>query len=91
MPVAGPRAPGRAEHPRLEQLYGALYKPARQSRRADLALKNHVADTAVTWPGRLRRIRSFFRARSPGQMLHTATPWTSPGLPPHYKQNFWNA
>src|SRR5690348_18217579 len=28
------------------------------------ALKNYVANTAVTWPCRLRQIHSFFRARS---------------------------
>jgi hypothetical protein len=55
------------------------------------ALKNYVANTAVSWPGRLRQIRSFFRARSPDQMLATAAPWTSPWLPPGYEQNFWNA
>ena len=55
------------------------------------ALKNYVANTAVSWPGRLRQIHSFFRTRSPGQMLDTAAPWTSPWLPPGYEQNFWNA
>jgi hypothetical protein len=45
----------------------------------------------VSWPGRLRQIRSFFRARSPDQMLATAAPWTSPWLPSGYEQNFWNA
>jgi hypothetical protein len=45
----------------------------------------------VTWPGRLKQIHSFFRSRSPGQMLDTAAPWTSPWLPPGYEQNFWNA
>ena len=54
-------------------------------------LKNYVANTAVTWPGRLRQIHSFFRNRSPDQMLATAAPWTSPWLPPGYEQNFWNA
>ena len=42
-------------------------------------------------PGRLRQIRSFFRARSPDEMLDTAAAWTSPWLPPGYEQNFWNA
>jgi hypothetical protein len=46
--------------------------------------------TAVTWPGRLRQIHSFFRNRSPDQMLATAAPWTSPWLPPGYGQNFWS-
>jgi hypothetical protein len=54
------------------------------------ALKNYVANTAVSWPGRLRQIHSFFRNRSPDQMLATAAPWTSPWLPPRY-ENFWNA
>jgi hypothetical protein len=45
----------------------------------------------VTWPGRLRQIHSFFRARSPDEMLDTAAPWTSPWLPPGYEQNLWNA
>ncbi len=50
-----------------------------------------MADTAVTWPGRLPQIRSLFRTRSPDQMLATAAPWTSPWLPPGYKQKFWDA
>jgi hypothetical protein len=49
-----------------------------------------VANTAVSWPGRLRQIHSFFRGRSPDQMLATAAPWTSPWLPPGYEQNLWN-
>jgi len=49
-----------------------------------------VANTAVSWPGRLRQIHSFFRSRSPDQMLATAAPWTSPWLPPRYEQDFWN-
>jgi hypothetical protein len=41
------------------------------------ALKNYVANTAVSRPGRLRQIHSFFRSRSPDQMLATTAPWTS--------------
>src|SRR5690349_15254601 len=79
------------EHPRLELLYGARYSPHdNPAERIWGALKNYVANTAVTWPGRLRQIHSFFRNRSPGQMLDTAAPWTSPWLPPGYEQNFWN-
>src|ERR1039457_744778 len=79
------------EHPRLELLYGARYSPDdNPAERVWGALKNYVANTAVTWPGRLRQIHSFFRARSPDQMLATAAPWTSPWLPPGYEQNFWN-
>jgi hypothetical protein len=55
------------------------------------ALKNYVANTAVSWPGRLRQIHAFFRSRSPDQMLATAALWTSPWLPPGYEQNSWNA
>jgi hypothetical protein len=80
------------QHPRLELLYGARYSPHdNPAERIWGALKNYVANTAVTWPGRLRQIHSFFRARSPDQMLATAAPWTSPWLPPGYEQNFWNA
>jgi transposase len=80
------------QHPRLEVLYGARYSPHdNPAERIWAALKNYVANTAVSWSGRLRQIHSFFRNRSPGQMLATATPWTSPWLPPGYEQNFWNA
>jgi len=80
------------DHPRLELLYGARYSPHdNPAERIWGALKNYVANTAVSWPGRLRQIHSFFRNRSPDQMLDTAAPWTSPWLPPRYEQNFWNA
>src|SRR5919109_3647792 len=80
------------EHSRVELLYGARYSPHDNPvERIWAALKNYVANTAVTWPGRLRQIHSYFRNRSPGQMLDTAAPWTSPWLPPGYEQNFWNA
>jgi hypothetical protein len=80
------------KHPRLELPYSARYRPhGNPVEGIRAALKNHVANTAVNWPGRLRQIHSFFRNRSPGQMLDAAAPWTSPWLPPGYKQNFWNA
>jgi transposase len=80
------------ENPRLELLYGARYSPHdNPAERIWGALKNYVANTAVSWPGRLRQVHSFFRARSPDEMLATAAPWTSPWLPPGYEQNFWNA
>jgi hypothetical protein len=50
-----------------------------------------VANTTVIWPGRLRQILTFFRNRSPSQILAMAAPWTGPRLPPGYEQNFWNA
>jgi len=80
------------KHPRLELLYGARYSPnGNPAERIWAALKNYVANTAVSWPGRLRQIHSFFRTRSPDEMLDTAAPWTSPWLPRGYEQNFWNA
>jgi len=80
------------KHPRIEVLYGARYSPHDNPvERVWGGLKNYVANTAVTWPGRLRQIHSFFRSRSPDQMLAMAAPWTSPWLPPGYEQNFWNA
>jgi hypothetical protein len=80
------------QQPRLELLYGARYSPHDNPvERIWAALKNYEANTAVSWPGRLRQIHSFFRSRSPDQMLDTAAPWTSPWLPPGYEQNFWNA
>jgi transposase len=79
------------QHPRLQVLYGARCSPHDNPiERIWGALKNYVADTAVTWPARLRQIHAFFRTRSPDQMPGTAAPWTSPWLPPRYEQNFWN-
>src|SRR5262249_37198373 len=80
------------QHPRLELRYGARYSPHDNPvERIWGGLKNYVANTAVTWPGRLRQTHAFFRNRSPGQMLNAAAPWASPWLPPGYEQNFWNA
>jgi transposase len=80
------------KHPQLEVLYGARYSPHDNPvERIWGGLKNYAANTAVAWPSRLRQIHSYFRNRSPGQMLDTAAPWTSPWLPPGYEQNFWNA
>ncbi len=70
------------KHSRLELLYGARYSPHDNPvERVWAGLKNYVANTAVTWPGRLRQIHAFFRNRSPDQMLDAAAPWTSPWLP----------
>jgi transposase len=78
-------------HPRLEVLYGARYSPHdNPAERIWAGLKNYVANTAVTWPGRLKQIHAYFRSRSPDQMLALAAPWTSPWLPAGYEQNFWN-
>ena len=51
------------------------------------AISALTGDRPVRWG----QIHSFFRNRSPDQMLATAAPWTSPWLPPGYEQNFWNA
>ena len=52
-------AAGLADRPRLELLYGARYSPHdNPAERIWDALKNHAANTAVTWPGRLRQIHS---------------------------------
>ena len=49
------------QHPRLGLLYGARYSPNdHPAERIWAALKNYVANTAVTWPGRLKQIHSFF-------------------------------
>jgi len=78
-----------AGHPRLELLYGARYSPHDNPvERIWGALKNYLANTAVTWPGRLRQVRAFIRARSPDQLLAAAAPWTSPWLPSGYEENF---
>jgi hypothetical protein len=62
-------------HPRPELLHGARYSPHDNPvERICGPQKNHVANTAVTWPGRLQQIRWFFRARSPDEMLDTAAP-----------------
>ncbi len=67
-------------HPRLELLYGARYSPHDNPvERIWAGLKNYVANTAVTWPGRLRQIHSFSRSRSPSQMLAMAAPGPAPG------------
>ena len=86
------RSPPAWRASRPELLYGARYSP--HDNPPDwiwAALKNYVANTVVSWPGRFRQIHSFFRSRSPDQMLATAAPWTGPWLPPGYEQNFWNA
>ncbi|ATL65648.1 IS630 family transposase [Nocardia terpenica] len=79
-------------HPRLLLLFGARYSPHDNPvERVWGALKNYIANTAVTWPGRRRQIHTFFRTRSPDGLLTAAAPWTSPWLPPDYATNYWNA
>jgi len=66
-----------AEHPRLEVLYGARYSPHDNPvERIWAALKDHIANTAVTWPGRRRQIHSFFRTRRTSRPVPA---WTASG------------
>ena len=79
-------------HPRLELLYAARYSPHdNPAERIWAALTNYLANTADTWPGRLRQIHSFFRNPHPASCWPPPGPRTSPWLSPGYKQNFWNA
>ena len=56
------------EHPRLELLYGARYRPHdNPAERIWAALTNYLANTADTWPGRLRQIHSCFRNPHPAR------------------------
>jgi hypothetical protein len=80
------------EHPRLELLYGARYSPHdNPAERIWAALTNYLANTAVTWPGPAPADPLLLPQPSPGQMLATAAPRTSPWLSPGYEQNFRNA
>jgi hypothetical protein len=69
------------EHPRLELLYGVRYSPHdNPAERIWAALKNYVANTAVTWPGRLKQIHAFFRAAIPSLSARDRHPGLQPGL-----------
>jgi hypothetical protein len=77
------------EHPRPGLLCGARYSPDNNpAERIWAALKNYVANTAVSWPGRPRQIHAFCRSRSPDKMLATAAPWTSPCCSPVTSRTF---
>nr|WP_272918686.1 IS630 family transposase [Streptomyces sp. HUCO-GS316] len=81
-----------AAHPGMHLWYGARYSPHDNPiERVWAALKHYLANTAVSWPARRRQVHAFFRSRSPGQLLTTAAPWTSPWFPTSYRQNFWKA
>lgn len=67
------------EHPRLELLYGARYNPAE---RIWAALTNYLANTADTWPGRLRQIQSCFRNPHPARCWPPPRPGPAPGYRP---------
>jgi hypothetical protein len=68
------------QQPRLELLYGARYSPHdNPAERIWAALKNYVANTAVSWPGRLRQIHSFFRTAHPIRCWPPPRPGPAPG------------
>lgn len=76
-------------HSRLRLIYGAAYSPHDNPvERVWAAMKNHLANTAVTFTERIGQARTFFHTRSPAQTLTTAAPWNSPWLPRSYAQNF---
>ena len=77
-------------HPRVRIFYGAAYSPHDNPvERIRAALKAETANTAVTFTDRTHQARTFFRSRTPAQMLTTAAPWSSPWIPPSYAQKFW--
>jgi transposase len=78
------------DHPQVRIFYGAAYSPHDNPvERIWAALKAEIANTAVTFTDRIHQARTFFRTRTPAQMLTTAAPWSSPWIPPSYAQKFW--
>jgi transposase len=82
-----------AEHPRLALITGAKYSPQDNPvERVWASLKRWIANTApVSMAARVGQAHTFFRHRSPAQMLATAAPSSSPWLPESYGQQFWKA
>ena len=80
-------------HPRMVVLHGARYSPHDNPvERVWGALKAWLANSpTLTIQGRVRQVHAFFRQRSPGDMLATAAPHSSPWLPQGYVQNFSQA
>ena len=78
------------DHPRVRIFYGAAYSPHDNPvERIWAALKAEIANTAVSFADRIHQARTFFRTRTPAQMLTTAAPWSSPWIPPSYAQKYW--
>jgi transposase len=79
-----------AAHPRVVVLHGARYSPHDNPvERVWGALKAWLANSpTLTIQGRVRQVHAFFGARTPAQMLSTATPSSSPWLPEGYGQNY---
>jgi transposase len=77
-----------AAHPRVVVLHGARYSPHDNPvERIWGALKAWLANSpTLTIQGRLRQVHTFFRQRSPTQILATAAPSSSPWLPEGYVQ-----
>jgi transposase len=82
-----------ATHPRIRILHGARYSPHdNPTERIWAALKAWLANSpTLTMAGRIRQVHTFFRQRSPAQLLATAAPNSSPWLPEGYGQNFRQA
>jgi transposase len=82
-----------ATHPRVLVLHGARYSPHdNPTERIWAALKAWLANNPIlTIQGRIRQVHTFFRQRSPAQMLATAAPHSSPWLPEGYGQNIRQA
>jgi transposase len=82
-----------AAHPRVMVLHGARYSPHdNPTERIWAALKAWLANSpTLTMAGRIRQVHTFFRQRSPTQMLATAAPHSSPWLPQRYGQNIQQA
>jgi hypothetical protein len=75
----GRQPPGRSAHDNpVERIWATL--------------KAWLANSPTsTIQGRVRQVHAFFRARSPAQLLTTASPHSSPWLPEGYMQNFRQA
>jgi transposase len=82
-----------AAHPRLRVLHGARYSPHDNPvERIWGSLKAWLANSpTLTIQGRVHQVHTFFRQRSPAQMLTTAAPHSSPWLPERYGQDFREA
>ena len=82
-----------AAHPRIQVLHGARYSPHDNPvERIRAALKAWLANSpTLTMAGRIRQVHTFFRQRSPTQLLATAAPHSSPWLPDGYGQNLREA
>lgn len=77
------------ERPCLELLYGARCGPDDDPvGRIWAAMKDYVANTVLTWPGRLRQVRVLFCA--PLTRCWPPLPWTSLWLLPRYEQELRN-